>query len=213
MATTKRDGLPDFWATGVAKLLVGDQPCRLRTWLPGHFKIEKRPQDDSSALTRWKIRHTEALNAAVAKFKAEGWKCQVEQFFKVHGQTAILTGKVDLITQKKDCRPTIRDAKGGEPSDADVAQVQIYQVAIPLAWNSPTMQFDGEVIYPTHTVKISAAEAQAIKPKLFALLRQLGSTERPPASPSESTCRFCEIGSDCTERWVGNNVVPTTDEF
>jgi len=76
MATIKKDGLPDFWASGIAKALVGSQPCLLQPWLKGRYKIHRIERDDS-ALTRWKIRHTEQLTKATEKFRAEGWKCTV----------------------------------------------------------------------------------------------------------------------------------------
>lgn len=215
MPTTKRTGLPEFWTTGLAKLLIGDQSCQFQAWIKGHYRIDKVKRDESN-LTQWKMRHTEQLTAATARFRSEGWKCTVERYFRVTGTSAILTGKTDLITQKDGKRPVIRDVKGGDPQDSDLLQVQIYQVAIPLAWSAPEMQFDGEVIYATHTVPSTSAAAQAIKPKLFGLLRQLGTDVRPPASPSEQTCRFCDVSkSDCPDRIeIGEGAVEVlTSEF
>lgn len=200
MAPTPRKGLPETWVTHAAKYLVGEQPCLLRVWLPSRFKFDKVPGDEE-ALASWKVRHTELMRATIAKYQAEGWKCSVERYVKVPGATAVLAGKADLITQKSNCRPTIRDCKGGKPEDSDVVQVQVYQIAVPLAWHSPGMQFDGTVIYNTHDVPVSHASAMELKPKLFALLRRIGSPERPEATPSEGSCKFCPVPkSECPDR-------------
>jgi hypothetical protein len=214
MAPTKRTGLPDFWATGIAKILAGSQPCSLELWMKGHYRIEKRPREDEGSLAVWKTNHTAQLSAATDRFRVEGWKVDVERYFKVTGTTATLSGKVDLITQKPDSRPVIRDVKSGKPADSDVTQVMIYMVAIPLAWRSPDMVFDGEVMYPDRTVFVKPSEAQAIRPKLFELMRRLGSTDRPEANPSESACRFCElVDEDCGKRFVAAPVPVLTSEF
>ncbi len=203
--STPRQGLPTFWSTHIAKVLVGDQPCLLAPWLSGHFTLEKRRRDQTS-LVKWKADHTALLEKTTAQFRADGWKCSVESFFKVVGQTAILSGKADLILQAPDRRPRIADTKSGTPRESDLAQVMIEMVAIPLAWNSPSMIFEGEVVYPDHTVRITPAQAEEMKPRIFAVLRQLGKTDRPVASPSESTCRFCDVPDElCGDRWTDAN--------
>jgi len=200
---TPREGLPSFKTTSLAKVLVGEQPCYLSPWIQGHFKIQKATRD-CSGLALWKANHTAALNTVVERFKAEGWKCSVERYFRVTGQTAILTGKTDLIAQRPDNRPRIVDVKSGQPRESDVAQVMIEQTAIPLSWQSPHMIFSGEVIYADHTVSIPAAHADELKPKLFLLLKRLATPQRPDAVPSESNCRFCDVSkADCPERYEG----------
>lgn len=199
---TPRHGLPEFWATSLAKMLVGNQPCYYQGWVKGHYRIEKVKRDDDSSLVEWRINHTEQLAAAVKEFKAEGWKCQVEQYFRVPGKLATLAGKVDLVTQKGEQRPVIRDIKSGKSQESDASQVMLYMIALPMAWRVPTVQFDGEVIYPTHSVHIPAEDAAFMKPKLTALIARLAAEERPDASPSESTCRYCDISkADCPDRW------------
>src|ERR1700680_2269404 len=107
-----RRGLPSFWVTGLAKLLVGDQPCHLSIWAKGHLKLESGPR--SSSFSVWKTSHTTMLTAILADLKAEGWKTTVERYLRVTGQTAILAGKPDVIAQGKEgCRPKIVDAKSG----------------------------------------------------------------------------------------------------
>lgn len=213
MATVKRDGLPEFWSTGLAKALVGEQACELEAWAKGHYRI-KRQGGESASLAQWKIDHTAQLQAATERLRADGWKCQVEQWFRLQGQFAVITGKTDLITQKEGCRPVIRDTKGGEPRDSDVAQVLIYMVVLPLVWKSPKMQFAGEVIYPDHSVSITPPEAEAVKKKLFDLVRRLSMNAPPPANPSESACRFCDVPESlCNQRWMSESTVVNTDLF
>ena len=211
---TKITSPPTFWTSGLAKALVGDQPCLLSIWLPSHQEIVKVRRDES-ALARWKVAHTELLTATTKTYRAAGWKCSVESFFRVTGSAAILSGKADLIAQKPEERPLIVDVKSGESRDSDVAQVMIEQIAVPLAWSSPSMIFNGRVVYEDHSVDVTPAEAQSLKPKLFALLRKLGSDDRPPANPSQSACRFCHVGpTDCPERWVDQSAAEvTTLEF
>ena len=193
--------LATFWCTTLAKVLAGDQPCYLSAWLSGRMKFPKR--GDQGSLATWRANHTEQLRAAVDRFRGDGWTCKVEQFFRVPGQSAILSGKVDLILQQTDKRPRIVDVKSGIRRDSDVTQVLIEMVMIPLAWQSPSMIFDGEVVYQDGSVLIKSSDAEALKPKVFKMLKWLGTVERPSASPSESACRFCDVPeSECHERWT-----------
>lgn len=208
MATTPRKGLPEFWVTVLAKALSGDQPCLLSTWMHGYFKLDKSTTDQAS-MSVWRANHSAQLAEEVQKCRDVGWKCSVERYFRVQGQTAIITGKVDLILQKPDERPIIADVKSGQPRDSDLAQVMIEQVSIPLAWKSPHMQFSGAVVYPTHTTRLTADDANALRPRLFELLKKLGSIPRPEASPSESACRFCPVSvTDCPDRMGESQASP-----
>ncbi len=192
--------LPNFWCTHIAKVLAGEQPCYLQAWLSGRMKFEKR--GDQGALAKWKADHTEQLRQAVGSYEYAGWKCQTEQFFRVTGQHAILSGKADLILQRADSRPLIVDVKSGKPRDSDITQVLIEMVMIPLAWKAPTMRFDGIVQYGTHKVDLTAGQADALRPKVFQILKHLGTCERPSASPGEQVCRFCEVSDEeCKDRW------------
>ena len=197
---TPRDGLPSFFATGLAKALVGEQPCLLAPWVFAHLQIEKRPRDGSS-LAQWKMNHTDRLHREVDRLKADGWTCTIERFFRLTGQTAILSGKPDIVAQKAECRPRIVDIKTGQERESDTAQVLCYMYALPIVWRAPYMQFEGQVVYPGHTVTIHPTAVDDFKSKLFALLKRLASQDRPEASPSVGSCRFCEVPeSECSER-------------
>ena len=200
MSSPRRDGKPSFWVTQIAKVLVGDQPCLLAPWLSGHFHLEKSRRD-STSLATWKANHTDLLQSTVERYRAEGWKCDVERFFKIEGNTAILSGKADLIVQLKDHRPRIVDVKSGQPQESHVAQVCLEMIAIPLAWGVP-MTFEGLVIYPDHKVQASPQDAEGLASRAFWMVKQLALSSRPPASPSEQSCRFCDVPEDlCPDRW------------
>jgi len=215
MATPKRAGLPSFWSTTIAKVLAGDMPCLLSPWHRGHYNWPKRPQAPSMAL--WKAKHTDLLQQTHAAYRAEGWRCQLESFFKVEGGTAVVSGKADLICQQKDKRPLIVDVKTGDPRESDVIQVLLEMVMIPLAWGSPSMQFAGRVIYapPLPAVDLTPAQATEMAPRIFAMLKKLGTMPQPEPSPGEHTCQFCEIpDGDCDARWKANGApVATSMEF
>ena len=212
MTPVWREGLPAFWTTGLAKLLVGDQPCHLEAWVKAHYQLEKREQ--SASLVKYKMDHTAMLTDEVDRLKADDWKVLKERFFKLVGKTAILSGKPDIIAQRSGDRPKIVDTKSGEPKDSDVAQVCAYCIAIPLAWASPDMIFEGEVVYPTHRVKVAAHEVGPMREKLFPLLKTLASSTRPDPSPSEGACRFCDVPDElCGSRFQGKTSDVLVSEF
>ncbi len=214
----KKPGLPDFYATGLAKALVGDQPCLFEPWMKGHYTFDKASR--SSNLAQWKLDHTAQLHAEVERLKGDGWKTTVEKYFRLTGQTAIIVGKPDVIAQAENKRPKIVDVKSGKPRDSDVAQVLIYMVVIPMVWKAPHMIFEGEVVYSggglTHRVKIDAREADAMRARLFPLVRRLAVNEvAPDPAPGESNCRFCDVTkADCPTRFEQTDEVPfLTSEF
>lgn len=213
MPNTERAGLPYFWSTGIAKALVGEKPCLLEPWVKGHFQLEKAPR--SAAMVKWNLDHTAMLTAEVDRLRAEGWRVSVEKFFRLTGKVAILGGKPDVICQGLDGkRPKIVDTKSGSPKDSDIAQVIIYCIAIPLAWDAPGLTFEGEVVYADHRVLIKAHEVGPMRERLFALLKKLGTMAQPAPSPSEAACRFCEVpDSLCGSRWRDGSVEQTTDAF
>lgn len=202
MGSEPRKGLPIFSVTALAKALSGDQPCNLATWLTGHYDLEKRIRDDQGSLATWKANHSAALDALTMELTAAGWKVSKEQWLRVNGKAAVLRGKADAVTQAPDRRPTIWDIKTGRPRDSDITQVLIEMVLVPLAWEAPEMQFAGVVVYSTHRVALKPSEAEALKPRLFAKVKELAQTFRPAASPARDSCRFCDVSeADCAERF------------
>lgn len=192
-----------------------EEPCHFQAWVKGHYTIDKVARDDANLAT-WQVEHTAMLQAEIARLQADGWKCSIERYLRVTGQTAILGGKPDVVAQKTDRRSVVIDCKSGQERDSDVAQVLIYMVALPLAWNSPTMIFDGEVVYRTHRVPVPAKQVEPFRPRLFALLKQLARADvRPEPVPSAANCRFCDVTkADCHARTDATEQVDVmTSEF
>lgn len=209
-----REGVPEFWVTSLAKALSGDMPCHLSPWLSAHYKLKKRKKsdEDEAKLATWKADHSALLTSYTDKMRVEGFRCTVEQYFKVQGVLANVAGKCDLIIQKQDVRPCIVDTKTGEGRDSDLLQVMIEMILIPMAWGK-NMIFSGRVVYVDRVVEISANQAEELKPKLFALIKKLAAKERPAASPGVSACRWCDVASfDCAER-VEEAPAGSTQEF
>ena len=214
MSSPSRSGLPTFWTTHLAKVLVGDQPCRLAPWLAGHLNLRKMERD-SIQLAEWKKKHTAFLKATSDQMSADGWACSLERYFRVQGSTAVVSGKADLIIRKTDKRPVIIDVKTGYAKESDIVQVCIEMLLMPLAWGSPQMLFAGRVIYlEASPVEINPATAQTYREPLFRLIKELATRVKPEAQPSESTCRFCDVSEDdCPQRWKPADVPVTTTEF
>lgn len=211
-ALVAKSGLPYFYATVIAKALVGDKPCLLEPWLKSRFEIQKRER--GAHFAKWKVDHTAMMETEIAILKAAGWRLRVEQYFRLTGKQAVLGGKPDIIAQQINKRPMVIDCKSGVPRDSDVTQVQIYMIAIPLVWGAPEIIFNGEVAYIDHRVPVPAGSLDAIRPRVFAMLRQLAAETRPDAVPSEGACRFCDITkTDCPERWDEGSQAVLTSEF
>lgn len=208
-----RSGLPSFWVTHLAKVLVGEQPCLLQPWLQGRFTLPRRQSGD---LADWKANHTELLQKTVRERADAGWKCRTESFFRVTGQHGIVSGKADLILQQADKRPRIVDCKSGKPKDSDTMQVMLEQVLIPLAWNAPGMQFEGEIVYANgNGIVLMPQDAAKQRGRIFTMIRELATMARPAPSPSRDSCLFCDVpDSECGQRWKEeNDSVAVTNEF
>ena len=93
----------------------------------------------------------------------------------------------------------------------------IYQYAIPRALPQYRLaRLAGEVVYPTHTVRIprGALPDQFIL-NLGYLIRRLAADEPPARVPARQECCFCDItAADCPDR-VDDDLTPeqasTTD--
>ena len=224
MATTARNGLPTVWVSHIKGLLVGEQSCLFRAWIQAHFRIETRPQ--TFDFTAWRVDHTALLDMTVETLKAEGWTVTVEgqNFFRLMGRHAILSGKPDLIA-RKGLRVKVVDVKTGRCRDADSTQVAIYMIALSLAWNRVGIHIDGEVVYKRdgvlehavyqdHVVSVPLESVRPLAPRLFSLLRQIGNQDRPAATPSQQECRYCDVSKvDCPDRIDEASPDVNTTEF
>lgn len=207
--------LPAFWVTQLAKVLSGDQPCQRPLYLFSRG-ADKRPRDNDGDMATWRANHSAQLQKLEDEARAKGWSVRKETWVQVTGVHAVIKGKVDLVCQQAEKRPLVVDAKGGKPHDADVTQVLCYQVLLPLAWKSPTMQFNGAVQYADGTtVQTTPKQAEELKPKLFELVKRLATLAiAPEPNPSRSACLFCDVtDADCGKRWTENDEGGVTEEF
>ena len=205
--------LPKFWATTVAKVLVGEQPCLLSAWITGHRRDALTERTDGGNLANWKAEHTKLLDETAHRFEVDGYKVTREQYWDLKGTTAIINGKADLLVRKAGYRPLIIDAKSGRPRESDSAQVLIYMGLIPLAWRQPEMRFDGRVQYRDNHMELTMDAAARLKPRVFEVMRRLGDPTQPQPSPSRDACRFCYVSADaCLDRHV-ETASGTTEEF
>ena len=164
------------------------------------------------------MRHTALLNQQKAERAGGNRNVYVEgqNGFRLHGKSATLAGRPDLVVTD-DQEITIIDVKTGREQASHRVQVMIYLYALPLAFPQyRNVLVSGEVVYPTHTVRIptGAMSGQFVE-DLGALIRRLAADSPPGRVPSSSECRYCDIGAlDCPER-VDDRLETegTTDDF
>ena len=148
--------------------------------------------------------HTALLNERRANWEVGGYGVEVEgqNSFQLHGRSATLSGKPDIIAHRGD-EAVIVDAKTGHESPSHAVQVMIYLYAVPKALvRYRNAKLRGQVTYRDHTVRISAevVDDQFVQ-NLGALIRRLSADEPATRVPSQQECRFCDISAaDCPVR-------------
>ena len=209
---------PYIWATWLPRLLTGENSCEWAIWFKAHYAQWTRQRSDFDQ-TEWLMRHTALLNQQRQEWLDRGRNVQVEgqNAFRLRGRTATLAGRPDLVVLD-DHDATIIDVKTGQERPWHRVQIMIYQYALPLALpQCRNVRIGGEVIYPTHTVRVprGALPGQFID-ELASLVRRLASDTPPQVVPSHAECRFCDItAADCPERVDVDSTVEaaTTDDF
>lgn len=213
MATTKRPGLSYVWASHITRLLCGEAQCLYAPWLKANFQFEKL--DSNFNFAAWKVEHQDLLQKTAIKFATQWGKPQVEDQneFKLTGTSAILAGKPDLVF-RRDKDALVVDAKTGTPRDSDGIQVALYMIVLPLVWKEP-VTMHGAIAYKHQTVDVPLESVAPIRPKLFELMRRLGSDVRPEPTPTEAECGWCSISAiDCDRRFgEGKAVDVMTSEW
>ncbi len=150
------------------------------------------------------MRHTALLNQQRREWEDRGHAVFVEgqNAFHLRGKSATLAGRPDLVVLD-DRDATIIDVKTGREQPWHRVQVMIYQYALPLALPQyRNVRIDGEVIYPTHTVRIPrGALPNEFIEDLGSLIRRLAADKPAQRVPSPQECRSCDISAlDCPER-------------
>ena len=209
---------PYIWATWLAKLLAGQDPCEWAGWFRAHYQDWTKPPSDFDS-TQWMLNHTALLNRERERLEELGHTVFVENqnSFRLRGRQAALAGKPDLIAVKNS-NAIIIDAKTGRPSPHHAVQVMIYQYAVPLALAQyQGIEFTGQVAYPNSNVSIPASRTDSeFVRNLGALIRRFSDDVPARRVPSFAECRFCDITSaDCQERVTEQPQaeLATTDDF
>ena len=214
---TPRD-FPYIWTTWLPRLLTGENSCEWAIWFKAHHQSwERVPSDFDQA--KWMLDHTALLNERIADWTVGGHDIDTEaqNRFELHGKTAILAGRPDIIAHRED-RAVIIDAKTGHDSPSHAVQVMIYLYAVPRALERyRNAKLRGQVTYHDHTVRISA---EAVDDKfiqnLGVLIRRLSAAEPARRVPSFAECRFCDISAaECPARVEGDYEPEdgTTEDF
>ena len=209
---------PYLWTTWLPRLLTGENSCEWSIWFKAHYQNwEKTPSDFDQ--TEWLMRHTALLNEQKALWAGSNREVYVEgqNAFRLRGKSATLAGRPDLVVLD-DRDATIIDVKTGREQPWHRVQVMIYQYALPLALRQyKNVRVNGEVVYPTHTVRIPPGGLpDQFVGDLGALIRKLAADTPPGRVPSKSECRFCDISVlDCLQRMDDDGSDPegTTDDF
>ena len=199
----QRRNYPYFWTTWLPRLLTGESSCEWSVWFKAHYQNWEKPSSDFDQ-TEWLMRHTALLNEQKTQWTGDDRRVYVEgqNAFRLRGRSATLAGRPDLVVLD-DKEAIIIDVKTGREQAWHRVQVMIYQYALPLTLPQyRNVRVSGEVVYPTHTVRIpqGAAHGQFVE-DLGALIRRLAADTPPGWVPSSSECRFCDISvSDCPQR-------------
>lgn len=211
MATTPRP-FPYVYVSWLTKILAGEAECVYQPWVKSHFKYQKRP-DTSFNLAAWTADHSTLVASRAKALEQDGWTVTLEDAnsFQLLGKTALLAGKPDILAVREG-EALVVDAKTGQQRHSDFFQVLIYMLALPRV-RGDCVGVRGEVTYATHRIPVSSEElTPAIEAQIFALLRTMGDSERPPTVPSERGCAWCDV-ADCRDRFVGERAMARASEF
>ena len=194
---------PYIWATWLPRLLTSENSCEWAVWFKAHYQgWDRAPSDfDQSA---WIRKHTALLNEQKADREDRGQIVRVENqnTFRLHGRTATLSGRPDLIAAQGDDVVVI-DVKSGRERPSHRAQMMIYMYAIPQALpRFRNAKIAGEIIYPSGARRVPGRSVnQDFVQQLSSLIQKLAAEKPPGRVPSIGECRFCDItAQDCPER-------------
>jgi hypothetical protein len=204
---------PEFWITWLTPLLAGEDSCEWRAWVKANYwkppkftrtdLKELYPANKKFAEQDWDSEHTAMLDALRDEYAAKSESVYKEVPWKIKGNTALISGKIDLVTFGPNL---IVDAKTGKQKNSHVLQIRAYLLAAERLY--PDRQFKGVLRYPSD-VEIEVTPESGFKDKLYRLVKRLAG-DAPPASPAYSECRFCDL-ADCAARATEEQVFETAD--
>ena len=160
--------------------------------------------------------HCRTNNGKSGKTRDHAVDFEGRNAFQLRRKTSTLAGPTSWRSTTRDA--TIIDVKTGPERPWHRVQVMIYQYALPLALPQyRNVGIGGEVIYPSHTVRIprGALPGQFIE-ELASLIRRLAADALSRRVPTAQECSFCEVtAEDCPQRMEDGfeSEDGTTDDF
>ncbi|MBW4692299.1 MAG: CRISPR-associated protein Cas4 [Lyngbya sp. HA4199-MV5] len=204
MYPSELKAVPSVWVTWLAKLMADELQCQWSAWFRSHYTYEKLPSNFDSA--QWKARHRELLNQRVTCLEAEGAAIFVEgeNWFEVLGRqhSIKVSGKPDLVAILGD-DAWVEDCKTGKPKDADLYQVLLYMLLVPLSVERcQGRRLEGRLVYPDSMIDVPAGQVNAeFKAQLRETIATLSNPTQARKVPSFQECRYCDISAEyCLER-------------
>ena len=214
--TKKARPKPWVWVTWITGLLANKQLCVWQSWFKAHYMKYDKVAEPNFDLAAWSVEHDALVKARAQSMVEDGRKVTYESqnSFYLHGESAVLSGKPDLISKKQGTSTRVSDGKSGEQNNKDWWQVLVYLFAIPLAWKNPAMQIHGEVFYKDGTyIYIEPEELTAARrAEIVRVIKLVSSDVEPEKTPNWDDCRRCDI-AECPVRALEPKPDILTSEF
>ena len=118
---------PYIWATWLPRLLTGESSCEWAIWFKAHYQDWDRvPSDFDQA--KWMLDHTVLLNERIANWTVGGHNADTEaqNQFELHGRTATLAGRPDIIARRGDLADMDRHIGLFEGHDAEAYKMRAW---------------------------------------------------------------------------------------
>ena len=141
--------------------------------------------------------------------KEKGYAVYVEgeNWFEVLGQqhTIRVAGKPDIVAVRGD-DAWVEDCKTGKPKNADLYQVLLYMLLVPLSVERCRgLRLEGRLVYMDNIIHVPAGQVNAeLKAQLREAIATLSGTTSARKVPSFQECRFCDIPFQCCPERVDN---------
>lgn len=142
------------------------------------------------------------LDERVTCLEEEGYSIWIEgeNWFEVPGrQHAIkVAGKPDIVAVRGD-RAWVEDCKTGKPKNADLYQVLLYMLLLPLSVEQCRgLRLEGRLVYADSIIDVPASQVNAeFKAQLREAIAILSGSNPPHKIPSFQECRYCDIPVLC----------------
>jgi hypothetical protein len=207
MAPYESKIVPSVWITWLAKLMADELQCHWSALFRSHYTYGKVPSNFDSA--QWSARHRRLLNQRVTWLEEEGCEVHVEgeNWFEMPGrQHAIrVAGKPDIVAIRGN-DAWVEDCKTGKPKNADLYQVLLYMLLVPLSVERcQGLRLEGRLVYADGIIDVPASQVNVeFKAQLREAISILSNTTSARRVPSFQECRFCDIPLQCCPERVEN---------